>query len=262
VVNAAQARGLAGHYAPAAGVTALTGRGVQGRVNGKLVTVGNHALFEAEHPHSTDLCRWVDTAEAQGQTTMLLCDGDRVRGFMTVADQPRAESQAVISQLQSLGLQTVMLTGDNAGVARAVGQSVGVDDVRAALLPADKVEAVKGLVKQYGATAMVGDGINDTPALAAATVGIAMGGAGSAQALETADIALMADDLRQLPYAVRLSRFARRLIRQNIGISLGLKLAIMLLALAGFGTLWLAVFADVGMSLIVTANGMRPLRMK
>lgn len=262
VVTAAQARGLTSHYAPADTVTALAGHGVQGRVNGKLVTVGNHALFEAEHPHGLDLCQWVDDAESQGQTAMLLCDGDRVRGFIALADQPRPESKAVVSALQSLGLQTVMLTGDNLSVANAVGQSVGVDDVRAGLLPTDKVEAVKALVNQSGAVAMVGDGINDTPALAAATVGIAMGGAGSAQALETADIALMADDLRQLPYAVRLSRFARRLIRQNIGISLGLKLVVMILALTGFGTLWLAVFADVGMSLLVTANGMRPLRMR
>jgi Cd2+/Zn2+-exporting ATPase len=168
----------------------------------------------------------------------------------------------VVHDLQALGIQTVMLTGDNAAVAKAVGRSVGVDDVRASLMPEDKVEAVKALVAKYGNVAMVGDGVNDTPALAAATVGVAMGGAGSAQALETADIALMADDLRQLPFAVRLSRFARSVIRQNIGISIGLKLAIMLLALAGSGTLWLAVFADVGMSLLVTTNGMRPLRLR
>ncbi|MEZ4668486.1 MAG: cation-translocating P-type ATPase [Anaerolineae bacterium] len=262
VVKAAQTRGLAGHYAPALAVTALAGRGVQGQVNGKLVTLGNHALFEAEHPHSHELCDWVDNAEAHGQTAMLLCDGDRVRGFIAMADQPRAESQTVVKELHNLDIQTVMLTGDNDAVARSVGRDVGVDEVRASLLPADKVTAIKALLAQQGATAMVGDGINDTPALAAATVGIAMGGAGSAQALETADIALMADDLRQLPYALRLSRFARSLIRQNIGISLGLKAAVMLLALAGSGTLWLAVFADVGMSLIVTANGMRPLRMR
>ncbi len=262
VVSAAHTRGLDHTYAPAEAVTALAGRGVQGRVNGKLVTIGSHTLFDAEHPHQHDLCEWVDAAEANGQTTMLLSDGDRVRGFIALADQPRAESHDVIRELQSLGIQTVMLTGDNAAVAKAVGQTVGVDDVRAGLLPADKVEAVKMLVAQRGSIAMVGDGVNDTPALAAATVGIAMGGAGSAQAMETADIALMADDLRQLPYAVRLSRFARHLIRQNIGISIGLKLAIMVLALAGSGTLWLAVFADVGMSLLVTTNGMRPLRMR
>ncbi len=262
VVDAAHTRGVDHTYAPAEAVTALAGRGVQGRINGKLVTVGSHSLFDAEHPHQHELCEMVDAAESNGQTTMLLSDGDRVRGFIALADEPRAESQTVIRDLQALGIQTVMLTGDNAAVAKAVGKSVGVDDVRAGLLPADKVDAVKDLVAKYGNVAMIGDGVNDTPALAAATVGIAMGGAGSAQALETADIALMADDLRQLPYAVRLARFARSVIRQNIVISIGLKLAILVLALSGSGTLWLAVFADVGMSLLVTTNGMRPLRLR
>jgi Zn2+/Cd2+-exporting ATPase len=217
-------------------------------------------LFEVEHPHSTELCDWVNEAEAQGQTTMLLSDGERVRGYIAVADETRDDSRDVIRDLRALGIQTVMLTGDNSIVAQAVGKTVGVDDVRAGLLPADKVQAVSGLMSQYGSVAMVGDGVNDTPALAAATVGVAMGGAGSAQALETADIALMADDLKQLPYAIGLARFARLLIRQNITVSLGLKVAFMLLALAGGASLWLAVFADVGMSLIVTVNGMRPLR--
>jgi Cd2+/Zn2+-exporting ATPase len=262
VVNAAQARGLAEVYAPAEAVETLAGRGLQGRVNGKLVTVGNHALFEAEHPHSPNLCALVDSAEAQGQTSMLLCDGDRVRGFIAVSDRARADSRQVVSDLKSLGNTTVMLTGDNAAVAQAIGREVGVDDVRAGLMPADKVDAVKALMQTYDSIAMVGDGVNDTPALAAATVGIAMGGAGSAQALETADIALMADDLRQLPFAVRLSRFARRLIVQNITLSFGMKLAFMVLALVGGASLWAAILADVGMSLVVTLNGMRPLKLK
>lgn len=262
VVDAAQARGLNSRYAPAESVANLNGRGIQGRVDGKLVTVGSHALFDAEHPHNAALCGWVDKAEANGQTTMLLSDGDRVRGFIAVADEPRQDSRAVLDELKALHISTVMLTGDNAAVAQAVGQQVGVDDVRAGLLPADKVDAVKALLNQRQSVAMVGDGVNDTPALAAATVGVAMGGAGSAQALETADVALMADDLRQLPYAVRLSRFARGLIRQNIGLSIGMKVLFMLLALVGGASLWLAVFADVGMSLIVTLNGMRPLRFK
>jgi Zn2+/Cd2+-exporting ATPase len=260
VVMAAHARGLDTVYAPAEAVETLAGRGVQGRVNGKIVTVGSHGLFDVEHPHSAELCDWVNEAEAQGQTTMLLSDGDRVRGYIAVADETRGDSRDVIRDLRALGIQTVMLTGDNTIVAEAVGKTVGVDDVRAGLLPADKVQAVNGLISQYGSVAMVGDGVNDTPALVAATVGVAMGGAGSPQALETADIALMADDLKQLPYAIGLARFARHLIRQNITVSLGLKVAFMLLALAGGASLWLAVFADVGMSLIVTANGMRPLR--
>lgn len=191
---------------------------------------------------------------------MLLCDGDRVRGYISVADKLRDNSPAVIESLNTLGLSTVMLTGDNENVAQAIAREAGVTDARANLMPEDKVSAIHTLLQQHDRVAMVGDGINDTPALAAATVGIAMGGAGSAQALETADIALMADDLAQLPYAVRLSRFARNIIKQNVVLSLGLKLAFLLLAMAGGASLWAAIFADVGMSLIVTLNGMRPLR--
>jgi Cd2+/Zn2+-exporting ATPase len=262
VVQAAQARGVDAAYPPAENVEILAGRGVQGYIGPDLVTVGSHRLFEAEHPHSPELCALIEESEAQGQTTVLLCDGDRVRGFIALADQPRPDSQSVIADLNALGVTTVMLTGDNARVAGAVGDAVGVQDVRAELLPQDKVGAVQGLLATYGAVAMVGDGVNDTPALAAATVGIAMGGAGSAQALETADIALMADDLRQLPYAIRLSRFTRRLILQNISLSFGMKLAFMGLAVLGLASLWVAVFADMGISLIVTLNGMRPLRME
>jgi Cd2+/Zn2+-exporting ATPase len=150
-----------------------------------------------------------------------------------------------------------MLTGDHAAVAESVGRRVGVADVRAGLLPQDKVAAVRELDASHGRVIMVGDGINDTPALAAATVGIAMGGAGSAQALETADVALMADDLTQLPFAVRLSRFARRLIVMNVVISFGIKALFIGLALLGVTSLWAAVLADVGTSLLVTLNGMR-----
>jgi Cd2+/Zn2+-exporting ATPase len=260
VVDAATERGLATVYTTADAVEMVAGRGVQGHVGDKLVTVGSHSLFDAEHPHTTELCRQVDAAEAQGQTAMLLCDGDRVRGYITVADAPRENSAAVVRDLRTLGQTTVMLTGDNPAVAHAVGATVGVDDIRASLMPEDKVTAVEKLSAQYGPVAMVGDGVNDTPALAAAAVGIAMGGAGSAQALETADIALMADDLSRLPYALRLSRLARRLIMENVALSFGIKLVFVVLALFGLTSLWVAVIADVGMLLVVTANGLRPLR--
>lgn len=260
VVNEAQQRGLADIYTPAETVEALAGQGIQGRIGENLVTIGSHSLFETEHPHSKALCQLVDTAESQGNTTMLLCDGDRVRGFIAVADEARSNSHQVIQDLKTLGMTTIMLTGDNAAVARAIGEKVGVDDVRANLLPGDKVDAVKSLMQTYGTVAMVGDGINDIPALATANVGIAMGAAGSAQALETADIALMADDLRQLPFMVRLSRLTHQLIVQNITLSIGMKAAFIILALLGGASMWLAVLADVGMSLVVTLNGMRPLR--
>ena len=259
VVAAAEEHNVLDTYS-AADVTALAGQGVQGWVDGNLVTVGSHSLFDAEHPHAQAVCDWIDQAEAQGQTAMLLCDGERVRGYITVADQPRDDSAKVIGELNTLDLKTIMLTGDNSQAAQAIGQRVGVQDVRANLLPQDKVAAVESLLREYEQVAMIGDGINDTPALAAATVGIAMGGAGSAQALETADIALLADDLNQLPYAIKLAQFARQLIKQNVILSFGLKLIFLLLALTGGISLWAAVFADVGMSIIVTLNGMRPLR--
>ncbi len=262
VVSAAESRHLEGVYAPAESVEMLAGRGVRGRVEGKEITVGSHPLFDQEHPHPVTLCRDVQAAEAQGQTTMMLAEGGEVKGFIALADTLRADSPQVIHDLNAMNIATVMLTGDNLTAAKAIGAQAGVRDVRAGLLPADKVEAVKELLKQHGNVVMVGDGINDTPALAAATVGIAMGGAGSPQALETADVALMADDLGALPYAVRLSRFARGLIRQNVGFSFTLKAGFLVLALLGATSLWAAVFADVGMSLMVTLNGMRPLSYK
>lgn len=262
VLNAAQAHQVLDQYAAATDVAVLAGRGVQGHVGDRLVTVGNHSLFEAEHPHPTSLCDLVDHAEAQGQTAMLLSDGERVRGYIAVADEPRSSSLSVIQELNTLGLRTVMLTGDNERVAQTIGDAVGVTDVRANLMPEDKVAAVQQMLTTHQHVAMIGDGVNDTPALAAATVGIAMGGAGSAQAMETADIVLMADDLTQLPFAVRLARFTRTLIQQNVALSLGLKGAFLVLALLGGASLWAAVFADVGMSLIVTLNGMRPLQQR
>ena len=262
VVFAAEERGLNGHYAPAGNVLALAGSGLKGHVNGKLATIGNHAMFDREHPHQDILCGWVNAAEAQGQTTMLVCDGDRVRGFIAVADTVREDSRQVITSLKAMGKQTVMLTGDNSSVARAVGDGLGMDQVLSNLLPEGKVDAIRELSRQSGPVAMIGDGINDTPALAASALGIAMGGAGSAQAMETADIVLMAGDLQQLPFAVRLSQFAHKLILQNVVISLGTKLVFILLAMGGLTSLWLAVLADVGISLVVTTNGLRANRFK
>ncbi len=155
-----------------------------------------------------------------------------------------------------------MLTGDNAATAQAIAEAAGVDDVQADLLPEQKVEAIESLLEEHGSVAMVGDGVNDAPALARATVGIAMGAAGTDTALETADVALMADDLGRLPFAVQLSRRTRAIIRQNVALSLGIKVVFLALALTGVATLWMAVFADMGASLIVTLNGMRLLRQK
>jgi Cd2+/Zn2+-exporting ATPase len=262
VVEAAQARSLAEAYPAAEAVETLAGRGVRGWIGGRPVTVGSHALFDAEIPHAAQVCAWVNEAESHGQTTILVGEGDQVRGFISLADQSGAEAAAVIAELHALGIKVAMLTGDNPNAARRIADHIGVDDLRAGLLPQHKVDALHDLTARYGRVAMVGDGINDTPALAAASVGVAMGGAGSAGALETADIALMGDDLRGLPFAVRLARQTRRLIAQNVILSFGLKALFLVLALMGAASLWLAILADVGMSLLVTLNGMRPLSLR
>ena len=198
--------------------------------------------------------------EARGQSAVMVHDGERVRGVIALADTPREESRQVVADLRGMGVASVMLTGDNEHVAQTIAAQVSVDRYRAGLLPGDKVDAVENLQAQYRQVAMIGDGINDTPALAAATVGIAMGAAGSAQAMETADVVLMADKLDALPRTIRRARFARNLIRENIVLSIGLKAVFLMLALTGNVTMLAAVFADMGMSLAVTLNGMRALR--
>jgi Cd2+/Zn2+-exporting ATPase len=260
VVQAAEARGVASVYAAAEDVAILPGKGVQGRVDSRFITIGSHRLFDDEYAHSERLHELAIDAEAQGQTTMLLRDEDRVLGYIAFKDAIREESKAAVAAVKALGATTIMLTGDHQRVAETVGVDVGVDMVKAGLLPEDKVAAVKDLLGQHGQVAMVGDGVNDAPALATATVGIAMGDVGSAQAMETADLVLVGDDLRQLPFAIRLARFARGIIGQNVMLSLGVKVLFMVLALMGAATLWMAILADVGMSLLVTLNGMRPLR--
>ncbi len=262
VVQAAAARSLNSRYATAVDVEALAGQGVRGRINGESVAVSSHRrVHELDLGHDDAFCGRVQNVEAAGQTTMLLHDDHGVRGYLAVADQVRPGSAAAVAGLKAAGVErVVMLTGDNTRTAQAIAAQIGIDEVQANLLPGDKVNAVEALLTEHGAVAMVGDGVNDAPALARATVGIAMGGAGSDQALETADIALMGDDLRLLPFVVRLSRQTRAVIVQNVAFSLAVKAAFLALALAGAATLWMAVFADVGASLLVILNGMRLLR--
>jgi len=260
VVREAEGRGLAERYPPADAVITLAGQGLQGEVNGKKATIGNHRLFDNEHPHEDRLCKWVESAEELGQTTMLVSDGERVRGYLAVSDALRPESINVTRELQALGKALAVLTGDNQRSARMVSSTLGVNQVQAGLLPTDKVAAVASLREQNGDVVMVGDGINDAPALAAASVGIAMGGASSAQAMETADVVLMGDGLKQLPFTFRLADFTHRIIVQNVVFALLTKLVFIVLALAGWTTMWMAVLADMGVSLVVIFNGMRPLR--
>lgn len=261
VIRAAERPGVTALAAHS--VESLPGRGLRGTVDGKQVIIGNHDLIHSLQLQQDGFCRQVEAAESAGQTVMLVSEGDRLRGLLAVSDPPRHNSRAALAALKAAGIaRTVMLTGDNATVAGAIGQAVGVDEVRAGLLPQDKVEVVRELAARHGHVAMVGDGVNDAPALAAAGVGIAMGGAGTAQALETADVALMADDLSQLPAAIRLGRRALATIRFNIWFALVIKGVFLVAAFFGLATLWMAVFADMGASLLVTLNGMRLLRSK
>jgi Cd2+/Zn2+-exporting ATPase len=258
----AEWRGVTESYPPAKNLTTRGGLGLEGEINGGKMTIGSLRLFEEEHHIPPVVYDWVAEAQEQGKTAMLLCDGEKVRGFIAVADTLRDESQAVVAALKAMGKETIMLTGDNAVVANVVGDEVGMNLVQSNLLPGDKQGAVEALREKYESVAMVGDGINDAPALASSDLGIAMGGSGSAQAMETADVVLMADNLQKLPFAIRLSGFANRLVKQNIIFSLGSKLLVALIALLGYAPLWLAVLADMGVSLLVTLNGLRAVRFK
>jgi Cd2+/Zn2+-exporting ATPase len=263
IVRASQERGLAGRYPPAEGVTAVVGQGVRGQVAGRSVLIGSHAAFEGAIAHPAEHCAAARHAADLGQTAVLVSADTHYLGMISLADTIRPSSGAAVAGLRAMGLRAVvMLSGDDQATAQRVGDQIGVGDVRAGLLPAQKLALVQELQAQYGPLAMVGDGINDTPALAAATVGIAIGGAhgGTAQAMETADITLMSDDLRRLPFLFALSRATMATIRVNLAVSIGVKLIFLALVLLGLGTMWMAVISDVGVALLVTLNGMRLLR--
>ncbi len=260
VAQAAAAHSVQHRYPTATGVQAMIGAGIAGMVNGHQVTIGSHRAL-TNLPHDAH-CDAISAAEADGLTAMLVTADAQYLGYLTVADQVRADGATAVSQLHQLGLQTAMLTGDNEATARNIAQQTGIGRVFAGLLPEEKVNKIEQLLVEYGRVAMIGDGINDAPALASATVGIAMGAAGTDQAMETADVALMHDDLSKLPYAIRLSRAAMGTVRANVALSLGIKAAFLIAVLFGFGTMWLAVLADMGASLLVTLNGMRLTRFR
>jgi Cd2+/Zn2+-exporting ATPase len=241
--------------------TEITGFGAQAQIDGRTYYVGKHRLFCERIPHEDQTCARIEAVEGQGKTAVLVSNEHYVLGLIAVADRVRDTSAEVIRSLRAMGLEDiVLLSGDNERTAAAIAAQAGIDKVQAELLPEDKVKAVEKLLAGSGHMAMVGDGVNDAPALARATVGIAMGAAGSDAALETADIVLMSDDLLRIPYVIRLGRRTLRNIQQNIALSLLIKGLFLLLAVTGLGTLWMAVFADMGTSLIVTFNGMRLLR--
>lgn len=245
--------------------SSITGKGIKGNVKGETYFVGSPNLFEEilSNGVSPELEEKIETWQNEGKTVMVAGTAVEILALVAVADEVRENSQEVIQKLHSLGIEkTIMLTGDNKRTATAIGKQIGVSEIKAELLPHDKLNYIKELRKKFDRVTMVGDGVNDAPALAASTVGVAMGGAGTDTALETADIALMADDLGKLPYTVKLSRKALAIIKQNITFSLGIKLVALLLVVPGWLTLWIAIFADMGATLIVTLNSLRLLRVK
>ena len=259
VVARAEADGLA--FDPATGVQAIPGRGAEGTVGSRTVVVGSRRLMEERGLANSELEAQLAAVSERGLSTVIVAAGTEVVGIVGVADRRRESGGDAIELLRAQGVQhVVLLTGDHEPAARALAGSLGIDAWRANLLPEDKVAAVRELRERYGVLAMVGDGVNDAPALATADVGIAMGVAGSDAALETADVALMADELLKIPFALRLSRATTRNIRANIAFSLVLKGAFLLMAIAGTATLWMAVAADMGASLLVVANALRLLR--
>lgn len=244
---------------PVTNFEALAGRGVKGTLNGRTHYIGSHRLAHENHRCSPEVDVVLERLERDGKTTVVLTTDERPLAVIGVADTLRETSVEAVRELHELGIRTVMLTGDNPITAAAIGSQVGIDDVRGSLLPEDKIAAIDELLHRFGGVGMVGDGINDAPALARATVGFAMGAAGTDTALETADVALMEDDLRKLPLFIRISRRTAQVLAQNIGIALAIKVVFLGLAATGRATLWMAVFADMGGSLLVVANGLRLL---
>jgi Cd2+/Zn2+-exporting ATPase len=253
--------------------SAILGRGVRARVDGQTIYVGSARLFSEMGGLEEQTRRTLDQLEARGQTAVLVgtANGDGngpplVQGIIAIADRLRPEAAGALRELHRAGIRHIaMLTGDNPGTAQAIadalgGPGKGLDSFHAGLLPEDKVAAVQALRRDHGTILMVGDGVNDAPALAASDVGVAMGSAGTDVALETADIALMADDLSRLPTLIRIARKAEGIIRANIGFALLTKVVFVTLAITGYATLWMAVFADMGASLLVVLNGLRALR--
>lgn len=246
-------------------VTALTGKGITGTVNGKTYYVGSPKLFQERLPTRdiTPFAQNIKSLQQQGKTAMLVGTETELLAIVAVADEVRPSSKEVIRKLHEAGIaKTVMLTGDNKQTAHAIGQAVGVADIQAELMPEDKLRFIKQWQENHGHVAMVGDGVNDAPALAAATVGIAMGGAGTDTALETADIALMGDDLKKLPFTVKLSRKTLNIIKANIAFAIAIKLAALLLVVPGWLTLWIAILSDMGATLLVALNSMRLIGVK
>jgi Cd2+/Zn2+-exporting ATPase len=238
----------------------IPGKGIRAVVDGKPFTLGNHPLVEELGLCSRELEKTLESLEGEGKTTVVLLNDTGPVGIMGISDQLRNESREAVTQLRKMGIaHVVLLTGDNRGTATHIGKELGADEVHAELLPEQKLDLIRSMRERFGLTAMVGDGVNDAPALAAADVGIAMGGIGSDTALETSDIVLMSDNLLQIPATIGLGKRALAIIKQNIAIALATKAVFLALGVMGLTSLWLAILADDGATLVVVLNSLRLL---
>ena len=257
VAQAAQTDGVA--LLDVAEFNALPGRGVQGQIDGETYHLGNHRMLEELGQCTPELEQRIAALETAGKTVVMLVGAKAVHALFAVADTIKDSSRTAIAELHALGINTMMLTGDNPHTAQAIAAQAGIDRAQGNLLPDDKLREVEQLARS-GKVGMVGDGINDAPALARADIGFAMGAAGTDTAIETADVALMDDNLRKIPTFVRLSRATAQVLMQNIVLALGIKAVFLVLTFTGHATMWMAVFADMGASLLVVGNGLRLLR--
>ncbi|MDR0187748.1 heavy metal translocating P-type ATPase [Pseudomonas yamanorum] len=258
IANAAVDKNLAVHTVD--NFEALTGRGVKGEINGEVYYLGNHRLVEELNLCSPALEKKLFALEKQGKSVVLLLDKSGPLALFAVADTVKDTSREAIQQLHDLGIKTLMLTGDNSHTAKAIADQVGIDQAQGDLLPTDKLQAIEALYAKGHRVGMVGDGINDAPALARSEIGFAMAAAGTDTAIETADVALMDDDLRKIPAFIRLSRQTSSILKQNIALALVIKAIFLAVTFLGMATMWMAVFADMGVSLLVVFNGLRLLR--
>ncbi len=257
----ARARELGVPIRAATDVRAVHGKGVEGRIDGRSFWLGSHRFLEERGQETPEVHERLEVMARSGQTIVVVGNETHVCGLVAVADTVRPESVAAIAALKRAGvIRVVMLTGDNRGTAEAVGREVGVDEICAELLPEDKVRAIEELERDHGPTAMIGDGVNDAPALARSTLGVAMGAAGTDAAIETADVALMGDDLGKLAWLIDHSHATLGVIRANTAFALGVKAVFAVLTFAGMASLWGAIAADIGASLLVVANALRLLR--
>jgi Cd2+/Zn2+-exporting ATPase len=245
---------------PAENYQMLIGRGATAHINGKQFFIGNHRLAEENKVCSAHVEKVLSQIEKQGKTSVVLTNGQHSIAVLGVADTIRQTSLGALDQLRKMGVQLVMLSGDNQKTTQALAQQMKISDAYGELLPEDKLHKIASLQEKYGLVGMVGDGINDAPALAKADISFAMGAAGSDTAIETANVALMADDLSALPEFLRLSRRAMSILKVNLGMAIGIKILFFAMALFGYANLWMAVFADTGVSLLVVANGLRLLK--